>query len=61
MRRSGDLEAEQAVRVMAVEQEEQGREDSRIPLWKRKSLACSSVSVRAWISWCQAVDMITRR
>ena len=48
MRRSGDLEAEQAVRVMAAEQLVQDIEDFRIPLWDRKSLACSCLSVIAY-------------
>ena len=60
MRRSGDLEAEQAVRVMAAEQLVQDIKDFRIPLWVRKSLACSCLSVIACISWCREVDMINK-
>ena len=55
MRRSGDLEA---VRVMAAGQLVQDIEDFRMPLWDRKSLACSCLSVIACISWCREVDMI---
>jgi len=44
IRRSGDLVAEQGVRVMAAEQEVQDMVDSKIPLRNRKSLACPSSS-----------------
>ena len=37
-RRSGYLETEQAVRIMAAEQLVQDIEDFRMPLWNKKSL-----------------------
>ena len=45
MRRSGDFDAEQATQVMLAEQPGHGIEVFRIPLWNRKSLTFSSVSV----------------
>ena len=60
MRRSGGLEAEQAVRVMTAKQLVKDIENFRIPLWDRKSLACSCLSVIACISWCREVDMINK-
>ena len=51
--RSGDFDLEQATRVMLEEQLWQDIEDFRMPLWNKKSLACSSVSVIACISLCR--------
>ena len=53
MSRSGDFNLEQATRVMLEEQLWQGIEDFRMPLWNKKSLACSSVSVIACILLCR--------
>ena len=55
MRRSGDLEAEQAVRVMAAEQLVQDM-GTGSPLHAH----CSCLSVIACISWCREVDMINK-
>ena len=51
--RSEDFDASHVhvIRTMFVEQLVQSMEDFRIPLWWRKSRACSSVSVIACISW----------
>ena len=48
-----DLDAELAAKVMLIEQE--GQEVVRIPLWNRKSPACSLVSITRWISWRRAI------
>ena len=45
MKKSGDLNAEQANKVMLAEQPGHGTEVFRSSLWNKKSLACSSVSV----------------
>jgi hypothetical protein len=45
IRRSGDFDAEQATKFISMEQLGQGIEVFRIPLWNKKSLACSSESV----------------
>ena len=47
MSRSEDLDAAQEIRVMLFEQVGQVEEGFRIPLWNRKSLACSSASLIA--------------
>ncbi len=56
--KSGDLEAEQAIRFIGELQAEQYRVGFSIPLRNRKSLACSSVSVMEWISLCREEVML---
>ena len=54
MKRSGDLDAEQATKIILAEQPGHGIEVFRSPLWNKKSLTCSSVSMTMDLvgGWC---------
>ena len=58
----GGLEcvADATTKVMLAEQPGHGVEVSRSPLWNRKSLVCSSISVIRWISWCKAISKMVK-